>query len=136
MNPSSYRQSKASMPFTKIWHNNVPFVVCLASEIAQGRNRCGQCSKEFPKGVLAVIPFYIALKHREGWQFPNREKKSNDEPDFVPGPVNRLTTRYYCKNKFCIYKRFPYFRQELIQVPDDLDLKASHKKLLREQLMF
>ena len=117
-------------PFTEIWHNNEPFIVCHVNSIPRDKNKCGFCLKEFPQGILAIMPFDIALKHEERWLYPNRGRKG-DEPAYLPGPRNKMTTRYYCINAVCVYQRFPYFRKELLEIPQELLLKESHHKLLR-----
>ncbi|KAJ8047258.1 Serine/threonine-protein kinase TAO1 [Holothuria leucospilota] len=129
---SEQNESEGNMgpPFTEIWHNNEPFIVCHVNSIPKDKNKCGFCSKEFPQGLLAIMPFDIALKHKERWLYPNRGRKEN-EPAYLPSPGNKLTTRYYCINTVCIYQRFPYFRQELLEIPQELHLKESHKKLLQ-----
>ena len=52
------------------------------NKISKSANRCGHCSKEFPKDILGAIPFDIVINHGERWQYLKREKKSADEPDF------------------------------------------------------
>lgn len=91
------------------------------------------CSKEIPQTFLAIMPFDIVLKHKERWMYPNRGKKDN-EPAYLPSPGNKTTTRYYCINRVCIYKRFPYFKSELLEIPSEVQLKESHRKLFVDNL--
>ena len=121
-------------PFTEIWHNNEPLVVCHVSTIPSEKNRCSYCAKEFPKNFLAIVPFDIALKHRERWQYPNRDRKSNSEPAFHPGPANKMTTKYYCINNACIMGRFPCFQEQLIELPEGFAVKDSHKGFFADSL--
>ena len=116
-------------PFSEIWHNNEPLRVINVREIPEARNRCGQCSGEFPRGILSIVPYDIALSHKERWKYYNNEKK-----EYLPSPHGKTTTKFYCIKGDCILKRFPYFREELLEISDSVELKDSHKKLLRDEL--
>ena len=136
-NVSSSDQSTESQgrPFTEIWHNNNPLVVCSINEITEEKNHCGYCAHEFPRGRLAIVPFSIAIKHQERWKYLNQKHKANpSEPMYLPSSAKKLTTRYYCIKKNCIYKRFPYFCPDLLEVDSSLMLTVGHKKLIKEQL--
>ena len=133
---SSESLSSTQRPFTEIWHNNEPFIATMVHEVPQDKNICGQCRKEFPRGCLACIPYNIVLKHQGRWQYLNRDRKQETDPMYLPSPGNKMTTKFYCVSKACIKTRFPYFRQELFEIPQDVRqlLKDSHKKLFAEQL--
>ena len=109
-------------------------MVIAVKNIPVEKSSCGYCGKEFPRGILAIQPFDIALSHRERWQYLNRNTSGKDEPKYLPSPRGKMTLRYYCIHDNCIFKRFPYFRSELLEIPGDIILKESHRKLLREQL--
>ncbi len=109
-------------PFPEIWHNNEPFVATMVQEVSQDNNQCGQCRKEFPRGCLACIPYNVVLKHQERLQYLNRDRKKETDPLYLPSPGNKMTTKFYCIRKACILTRFPYFRQELLEIPQDVRL--------------
>ena len=133
---SQQKRRSLGQPITEIWHNNEPFFVTFVDKVPAEKSYCGQCKQGFPRGILACIPFDIVLKHQERWQYLNRDRKSEAEPLYLPSPGNKLTTKFYCISKKCIMSRFPYFREELLQIPMaiKLQLKDSHKKLFVEQL--
>ena len=120
--------------FTKVWHNNEPLLVIKTRDVPAEKSRCGYCGTEFPCGILSIVPFDIALSHKERWEYRNKNRSSPSEPEFLQSPHGEKTTRYYCIKKDCIIKRFPYFKVELLEIPDDVVLKDAHKKLLRDQL--
>ena len=117
----------SQQPFTEVWHNNEPFFICKTTEIPVQKNFCFSCKKEFPRGILSIIPFDIVMKHQERWQYRNKSGK----PEYLPS--NKLTTRYYCIRSECILNRFPYFREELLRIIPGLVLHESHKNLVRDQ---
>ena len=119
-------------PFTEAWHNNEPLVLTFAEDVPDKKRRCGHCGFDFPSSILAVIPFDVVLSHMERWIYKNPDK-SSDQKFLVSAPGSK-TKRYYCIKQECIFKRFPYFRGELLQIPEGMELKFGHKKLLREQL--
>ncbi len=123
------KKNEMSNPFTEVWHNNEPLVLTRSSEVP-AEKRCGHCGGEFPRGILACRPFDIALSHSERWQYLNRQRSEPSEPKYLPSH----TTRYYCIKRNCIFKRFPYFKSQLLLVPENMELWPSHKKLLKEQL--
>lgn len=128
------KRANHDAPFTEIWHNNEPLMVIAVKDIPIEKSSCGYCGREFPRGIIAIQPFDIALSHRERWQYLNRNTNGKDEPKYLPSPRGKMTLRYYCISDDCIFKRFPYFRSELLEVSGDITLKESHKNLLREQL--
>ena len=97
--------------FTKNWHNNEPFVICWIDDIPATKNLCFSCKREFLRCVLSIIPFEIALKHQERWQYRNKER-GHDQPQFLPS--KKMTDRYYCIKEECVITRFPDFRAELL----------------------
>ena len=121
-------------PFTEIWHNNNPFVICFTTEVPTEKNRCGYCGKEFPIGVVAIRPFDIVIKHKERWQYLNRNRRSEQDPEYLPSSAKTPTTRFYCIRKKWIYNRFPYFTSALLEVDSEVSLTKSHKILIKEQL--
>lgn len=131
---SAAKKPSNGSPFTEIWHNNNPLVLKRTDAIPPEKNRCGYCGGEFPRGILVCRPYDIVLSHSERWQYPNKQRSGPNDPKFLPSPAGRLTVRFYCVKHECIFKRFPYFRKELVEIPDELELWPSHKKLLNEQL--
>ena len=132
--PSNDKESSDDHPFTKVWHNNEPLIICEVDTIPKDKNNCAQRGNEFPRGTLAIIPFDIAVSHRERSEYFNQNRKSHDEPLYLQSPPNRMTTKHYCIKKDCILRRFPYFKTELVEVSNRFDLKEGHKKLLRKEL--
>ena len=132
--PSSNNNEEDKRPFNKVWHNNEPLIVSFVKEVPIDKNQCGYCGNAFPRDGLAIIPFNIVLSHKERWEYLNRNRSSPSEPKFLKSPPNKTTTRFYCVQKACIYKRFPYFQSNLLKVPDNMLLKDSHKKLIRDEL--
>lgn len=121
-------------PFTKVWHNNEPLVLTKVEAIPTEKSRCSYCGQEFPRGFLAILPFDVALSHRERWEYLNKERRDESDPIYLQSPAGRMTTKYYCVKRECVFKRFPYFQSELLSLPDDIQVRDSHKNLLREQL--
>ena len=115
-------------PFTQIWHNNNPLVICSVKSVPLNKNSCGYCGNEFPMGPLAILPFDIVISHKERWQYLNRKRESEHDPKYLPSPANSPTTRYYCIRRNCIYNRFPYFNATFLQVDVSIILTNSHKK--------
>ena len=79
-------ESPAQSPFTEIWHNNHPLMICSVSQAPLNKNQCGYCGKMLPRGPLAIVPFDIIIKHKERWQYLNRNRLS--ELDFVYLPTS------------------------------------------------
>ena len=131
---SAAKKPSSGSPFTEIWHNNNPLVLKKVNTVPAEKNRCGYCGGEFPRGILACRPYDIVLSHSERWQYPNKQRSGPNDPKFLPSPAGRFTVRFYCVKHECVFKRFPYFRKELLEIPDELELWPSHKKLLNEQL--
>ena len=129
--PSS-KSSNSSSPFSESWHNNEPFYICLTKGIPEGKV-CGYCSKDFPRKALSIVPYGIALSHKERWQFLNRNRESASDPVFIVAG-NKMKTRYYCISKTCVLARFPYFCSDILKVSSDIQMKDSQKKLISDQL--
>ena len=94
--PSNDKESNDDRPFTKVWHNNEPLIICEVDTIPKDKNNCVQYGNEFPRGTLAIIPFDIAVSHGERSEYFNRNRKSHDEPLYLQSPPNRMTTKHYC----------------------------------------
>ena len=97
------------------------------------RNFCNYCQNEFPRGPLLIVSYDIAIKHKERWKYSNRNRKSVSEPLYLPSSAKKLTTRFYCIRRRCIFNRFPYVTAELLK-HENIALTESHKKILKEQL--
>ena len=121
-------------PFTKIWHNNEPLIIQRVADIPEEKSRCGYCGNDFPRGRLSYIPFDVAIAHKERWEYLNRQRKSDDDPFYLPSPHGKMTTRYYCVRRACVTKRFPYFTKDLVEVGENVNISQSHKNLLKEEL--
>ena len=106
--------SNPNSPFTEIWHNNEPIYVCTTKEIPLGKV-CGYCSKDFPRiGAISIVPYDIALNHGERWMYFNKNRESASDPAYLPSPGNKMTIKYYCVSKICVFKRFPYFSADFL----------------------
>ena len=114
-------------PFTEVWHNNKPLIVCLISALPRG-SLCYQCGVEFPPGSLSAEPFDIALKHEERWKYSN---KTSASPKYFVS--SKMTTKYYCISKKCIMDRFPYFNREFLDI-SKISLENDHIKYIQVQL--
>ena len=127
--PSSIAHPKENngSPFSEVWHNNKPLVLCLIHTLPKG-SLCYQCGVEFPSGSLLAEPFDIALKHEERWKYPNKVSSS---PKFLTSA--KMTTKYYCVRKQCVMERFPYFNAEFLD-QSEVILEDSHKKHIRDHL--
>jgi len=90
-------------PFTEIYHNNHPLVVCFLSDEPKAVE-CKQCGMAFPRRLL-VAPYDIVLSHAEKLMYPDPKCSRNK----LPSP--RYTTKYYCLKRDCVMKRFPYFTE-------------------------
>ena len=123
-------------PFTQFWHNNEPLVLCQVTDVPIEKNRCTYCGNEFPRGILSIAPYDIVLMHRERWEYFNRNRKSDADPVYLKSPPNKLTSKYYCVNRDCVLKRFPYFKAELVDILSTILVKRKdgHRKILKEQL--
>jgi hypothetical protein len=89
---------------------------------------------EFAQGPLIIVPYDIVLSHQERWMRPNDQRQSAADPTHVPSSKNQLTTKYVCVKEGCVYGRYPYFRRELLLIPDDVNLQQSHKALIEREL--
>lgn len=119
-------------PFSEIWHNNEPMVLCYVNDIPKEKAKCESCKKDFPRGILSISPFDIAIKHEEKWKYVNRKRKGDTDPEYCVSPG--YTTRFYCVSSRCIIERFPYFQKELVEIPIEMSIKYGHKELLKRQL--
>ena len=130
------KKKPVTAAFTEIWHNNEPLILVNTNEVPVDKNksRCGHCGIEFPRGFLQIVPYDVVISHEERWQYFNRSRTNPAEPKFLPSPHGKTTTKYHCVKRDCIFRRFPYFKCELFQVSETVDLKVGHKVLLREQL--
>ena len=81
-----------------------------------------------------MVPFDINVAHRERQMYMNRNHTSDTEPLYVPSSAEKLTTKYYCIRRNCIYNRFPYFISQLFRTDGGVTLLDSHKKIIKEQL--
>ena len=101
-------------------------------DIPTEKKSCSYCQNEFPLGPLLIVPYDIAIKHKERWKYFSWVRKSESEPLYLPSSAKKLTTRFYCIRRRCIFNRFSYFIAELLK--HDRKLIESHKKFLKEQL--
>ena len=101
------KPSEGESPFTEIWHSNKPLCVIRLRDIPENKCVCSYCRNEFPRGPIAVVPFDIALAHEGRWKYLNRNRKNENDPEFLPCAMNKLTKRFYFIRKKCFYKRFP-----------------------------
>ena len=60
------------------------------------RNFCSYSQNEFPRGLLLIVPYDIAIKHKERWKDLNRNRKSESEQLYLPFYSKKLTARFYC----------------------------------------
>ena len=98
------------------------------------RSLCAYGQKEFPRGPLVIVPFDIVVANRERWMYMNRIRSSDTEPLSIPSSAKKLTTKYYCIRRNCIYNRFYCFTSQLAKVDDGVILLDSHKKIIKKQL--
>ena len=90
------KPSEGTSPFTEIWHNNNYFRVIRVGDIPENKWLCSYCGNEFPRGPIVVEPFDIVLAHEERWKYLNRNQKNENNPEFLPCAINKLTKRFYC----------------------------------------
>ena len=121
-------------PFTEVWHNNEPLILSQVKDVPIEKNVCAYCQNEFPRGQLAIVPFDIVISHKERWLYLNRNCYADSQPLYIASSVKKLTNKYYCIRRKCIYNRFPYFTAQLLKVKDGTILTGSHKKIIKEQL--
>ena len=86
------------------------------------------------KRNFLVVPFDINVAYRERWMHMNRNRTCDTQPLYIPSSAKKLTTKYYCIRRNCIYNRFPYFISQLVKIDDGVTLLNSHKKIIKEQL--
>ena len=137
--PNGKKKEKTDHPFTEVWHNNEPFIVCKVEDIPAEKCSCETCGMPFPRGVLSCIPYDLVLSHKECWKYPKKvcQNASNTRE---AGEVElcstkrKKTTKYYCVNKECIFSRFPYFQPSLIEVPSNIVLDKTHEERFEQQL--
>ena len=120
-------------PFTEIWHNSKPLRVIQVGNIPENTCIYLYCGNEFPHGPIAVVPFDKALAHEERWKYLNHNRKNESDPEFLSCAMNKLTKRFYCISKECVYKRFPYFGANFFSY-SGVDLAPSGKTLLRDHV--
>ena len=104
-------------------------------DIPEHKCACSYCGNEFSRGPIALVPFDIALAHEERWKYLNRKLKNENNPEFLPCAINKLTNRFYYICKECIYKRFPYFGADYFSY-SGIDLAPSYKSLIKISLIF
>ena len=110
-------------------------MIAKLKDIRIEESLCAYCQKEFPRGPLAIVLFDIVLEHRERWMYMNRNRTSGTEPLYIPFPAKKLTRKYYCIRRNCIYNRFLYFASQLVKIDGGVILLDSHKKVIKGNLM-
>ena len=122
-------------PFSKIYHNNNNFVVVFTKDIPTNKlnSNCFHCKVEFPNCTkITVLPFNIVLAHKERWMYRNQSRHSVTDPEWLPSPQGKETTKYYHLARRCIFERFPYFNEAFFEC--NLPLTQSHKNLIKQEL--
>lgn len=124
------QEASPARPFTKIHHNNKPFILCFLDDTSNAKE-CRQCRIEFPRRQQ-IAPFDIALSHEEKWLYPDPSDPGRKLPSV------RHTTKFYCIKRSCIKIRFPYYLSSLLEIPTEAQsrLKSSHLDLLKIELDF
>ena len=69
-------------------------MICSVSQVPLDKNKCGYCGKEFPRDSLAIVPFDIVIKHKEGWQYLNQNRISELDTVYLPSSSKTPTTRF------------------------------------------
>ena len=126
------KPSEETSPFTEIWHNNKPRRIIRVRDIPENKCVWSYCGNEFPRGPITVVRFDIVLEHEERWKYLNCNQKNENNPEFMPCAMNKLTKRFYCIRKECVYKRFPYFSADFFSY-SGVYLAPSHKTLIKDQ---
>ena len=100
------KPSQRTSPLTEIWHNNKPLRVIRVRNIPGSKCVFSYCGNEFPRYPIAVVPSDIKLAHEERWKYLNRNRKNENNPEFLPCAMNKLTKRFYCIRKECVTNDF------------------------------
>ena len=109
-------------------------ILTQVKDVPKEKNVCAYCQNEFPWAQLAIVPFEIVISRKEKWLYLNRNRSADSQPLYIASSVKKLTNKYYCIRRKCIYNRFPYFTAQLLKVKDGTILTGSHKKIIKEQL--
>ena len=102
-------------------------------KVPLNKNQYGYCAKDIPRGPLAIVPFDIVIKHKERWQYLNRNRTSKLGPVYLLSSSKTPTTRFYCIRTKYNHSRFPYFSSALLEVDSEVFLTDGHKKVIKEQ---
>lgn len=78
-------------------------------------------------------PFGVAFSHEERWKYLNRNRKSQNDPEYLACAINKNIRHLYCIRKEYVYGRFSYFSSNFITYVN-VNLTISQKQLLKEQL--
>ena len=103
-------------PFTEVWDNNEPLIFDVPIE----KNVCTYRKNEFLRGQLAIVAFDIVISHKERWLYWDRNRSADSQPLYIASSVKKLTKKYYCIRRKCVYNRFPYFTAQLLKVKDGI----------------
>ena len=116
--------------FTEVYHNDEPFEIVFIPKMKRKKPAmCQSCRVQFQKNPLP--PVDIAVKHKERYIYPHRNKDSSI--DYRP-TVNKLATRYYCMKKQCLLNRHPYFWVGLLKIADETNLQQCHYSYIKTQV--
>ena len=122
------KPSEKSRIFTKVYHNDKPFFVEIASKKS---TRCSACGVDIAFR-REKPPFDLVVRHSERWEFP-----SKSDPN-TKIPTSKYRDAYYHLALDCLTKRFPYFDSDLLRtnVNQRCFLNAHHTKYLASEFNF
>ena len=84
-------------------------ILTQVKDVPIEKHVCVYYQNEFPQGQFAVGPFDIVISHKKRWLYLKRNRNADSQPLYIPSSVKKLTDKYYCIRRKCIYNRFPYF---------------------------
>ena len=114
--------------YTKVYHNDKPFFVEIAS---MKSTRCSQCGIDIAFG-REKPPFDLVVRHAERWEFPGKENRE------VKIQTKKYRDAYYHLSTECLIKRFPYFEGKMlrINVNQRCFMNVHHRKYLMHNFEF
>ena len=123
-------ESPVQSPFTEIWHNNHPLVICSLSQVPLTKKLVWLLWKRVSQRSIGNFLFDIVIKHKERWQYLNWNRTSELDPVYLPSSSKTPTARFYCIRTKSIHSRFHYFTSALLEVNSEVFLTGFHKKVI------
>ena len=89
---------------------------------------------------MAIAPFGIVIKHKERWQYLNRNRTSELDPVYLLSSSKTASTHFCCIRTKQIHRNlvwtFPYFTSALLKVASETFLTVIRRWLKSNWMFF